>query len=302
MIKRVFLILLLAVILCGSGFPLQAGQVVTEDIRAWAQMALKQEKDLDTELLGNTLAVLYFQNKSGKARLNQLQKGLAFMLMTDLSQVEGLVLVERVKLQALVEEMDLGVSGLVDPDTAPRVGRMLGARFLVGGDIQGTAIKLGIVSDVLEVPQERVAGSPSSEGEFEKIFEMEKELLFAIIDILKIELSVEKKLELEKPLTRNIEALFTLMDAIDSSDRGDYLKAEAYYKDALKKDPELNAAREGLDELNSLNLVGPNDRSRAMAKSLDDKTSQTSSLLDDMISRRKRDPHTVSIGQIRVRW
>jgi TolB-like protein len=302
MIKRVFLVLLLIVLLCGSYYPLQAGQVVTDDIRAWAQMALEQEKDLDAERLHNTLAVLSFQNKSGKAKLNQLQKGLAFMLMTDLSQVEGLQLVERVKLQALVEEMDLGVSGLVDPDTAPRVGRLLGARFLVGGDIQGTAIKLGIASDVLEVPQERVAGRPSSEGELEKIFEMEKELLFAIIDILKVELTPEKKLELEKPLTRDIEALFNLMDAIDSSDRGNYLKAEAYYKEALKKDPGLSAAQEGLDELSSLNLVGPNDRSRAMTSSLDDKTSQTSSLFDDSISRRKRDPHTISIGQIRVRW
>ncbi|HPJ95109.1 MAG TPA: CsgG/HfaB family protein [Deltaproteobacteria bacterium] len=305
MMKKAFYIFLSVVIILGiSGIPLQAGQIVTDDMRAWARDALTQETGLEAESAGNTLAVLYFHNKSGDAGLNPLQKGLAFMLMTDLSQVDGIVLVERVKLQALVEEMDLGVSGLVAPDSAPRVGRLLGARFLVGGDLQGSKSELGIASDVLEVPGQRLAGSPLSEGDLPRIFEMEKELLFAIIDILRIELSEQKKLELEKPFTTKIDALYNLMYAIDSADRGDYLKAEAYYKEALKKDPGLNAAEEGLQELKDLNLVGPHDRSKAMAESLEERTSQTSRLTDDYISRRNRNPgdNLKTAGQIRVQW
>ena len=303
MMKRAFVISLLAAIIFSvSGSPLHAGQIVTDDVRVWAREAVKQEAGLETEPAGNTLAVLYFNNKSGMDRLNPLQKGLAFMLMTDLSQVDGLVLVERVKLQALAEEMDLGVSGLVDPDSAPRVGRLLGARFLVGGDIQGIAAQLGIASDVLEVPSQRVAGSPSSKGDLPKIFEMEKELLFSIIDILKIELSQQKKLELEKPFTVHIDAFFNLMYAIDSADRGDYLKAEAFYNEALKKDPELNAAKDGLEELKDLNLVGSHDKSKAMVESLDERTSQTSRLTDDYISRRNRNPGLKTAGQIRMQW
>ncbi|HOO39458.1 MAG TPA: CsgG/HfaB family protein [Deltaproteobacteria bacterium] len=305
MMKKAFYIFLSVVIILGiSGIPLQAGQIVTDDMRAWARDALTQETGLEAESAGNTLAVLYFHNKSGDAGLNPLQKGLAFMLMTDLSQVDGIVLVERVKLQALVEEMDLGVSGLVAPDSAPRVGRLLGARFLVGGDLQGSKSELGIASDVLEVPGQRLAGSPLSEGDLPRIFEVEKELLFAIIDILRIELSEQKKLELEKPFTTKIDALYNLMYAIDSADRGDYLKAEAYYKEALKKDPGLNAAEEGLQELKDLNLVGPHDRSKAMAESLEERTSQTSRLTDDYISRRNRNPgdNLKTAGQIRVQW
>lgn len=303
--KKAFYIFISVAIIVGiSGIPLQAGQIVTDDMRAWARDALTQETGLEAESAGNTLAVLYFHNKSGDAGLNPLQKGLAFMLMTDLSQVDGIVLVERVKLQALVEEMDLGVSGLVAPDSAPKVGRLLGARFLIGGDLLGSEAELGIASDVLEVPGQRLAGSPSSEGDLPRIFEMEKELLFAIIDILRIELSEQKKLELEKPFTTKIDALYNLMYAIDSADRGDYLKAEAYYKEALKKDPGLNAAEEGLQELKDLNLVGPHDRSKAMAESLEERTSQTSRLTDDYISRRNRNPgdNLKTAGQIRVQW
>jgi curli biogenesis system outer membrane secretion channel CsgG len=57
------------------------------------------------------------------------------MLITDLSEVKGLQIVERIKLQALVEEMGLGASGLVEANTAPRVGKLLGAQWLIGGDI-----------------------------------------------------------------------------------------------------------------------------------------------------------------------
>ena len=49
-----------------------------------------------------TVAVLYFDNNSPNREYDVLQKGLADMLVTDLSQVESLQVVEREKLQALV--------------------------------------------------------------------------------------------------------------------------------------------------------------------------------------------------------
>ena len=117
-----------------------AGQVVTEKERHWARQALAQEAALDAARMpDNSISVLYFSNSTGKPDLDALQKGLAYMLATDLSTIKGLLVVERVKLQALVEEMDLGVSGLVEADSAPRVGRLLGARFLVSGDLSGVA-------------------------------------------------------------------------------------------------------------------------------------------------------------------
>jgi TolB-like protein len=115
-----------------------AGQVVTEREKTWARQALAQEAALgSSQMPDNTLSVLYFSNSTGQPAMDALSKGLAFMLMTDLSTIKGLTLVERVKLQALVEEMGLGASGLVDPGSAPRVGRLLGARFLVSGNLSG---------------------------------------------------------------------------------------------------------------------------------------------------------------------
>ncbi|MBE9580499.1 MAG: hypothetical protein IMF18_02650 [Proteobacteria bacterium] len=81
--------------------------MVTEEVRSWAKEALEQEKALKTISAPNTVAILYFYNKTEWSNLDLLQKGLTIMLITDLSKVEEIQIVERVKLQALVEELDL---------------------------------------------------------------------------------------------------------------------------------------------------------------------------------------------------
>ena len=61
-------------------------------------------------LLGNTktVAISYFDNTSGSEQYNHLSKGLADMLITDLSNVKSLKIVEREKLESLLKEIDLG--------------------------------------------------------------------------------------------------------------------------------------------------------------------------------------------------
>jgi len=214
---------------------------VTDETRLWAKQALQKEKGLETTGASKTLAVLYFHNKTGWSKLDLIEKGLTLMLITDLSKVKEIQLVERVKIQALVEELGLGVSGLVTPDKAPRVGRLLGVSLLVGGDIvKGKPNEFGFESDLLSVPTEKALGRPTAKGLLlEELFHMEKELLFKIIKLLQIELSPELEEELKEPLTTSIGALMHLFEGIESSDQGDYGKAADSYGKALEEDPGL---------------------------------------------------------------
>jgi TolB-like protein len=234
-----------------------AGQVVTDEVKAWAKGAIEQEKALKTVSAPNTVAVLYFSNKTGWSDLDILQKGLTLMLITDLSKVEEIQVVERVKVQALVEELDLEVSGLVKPSTSSQMGKLLGVELLVGGDILKGKIEelFQLKSNLLKVQTEKVVGRPWTEGELlAELFRMEKELLFEIIKELKIELSPELEAELKKPLTTNLTALLYLFEGIDHSDRGNYSKAAESYKKAMAEDPNLGQAEAFLWELQALNL------------------------------------------------
>lgn len=287
----------------------RAGQVVTDDVKAWAREAVSQEKSLGAAPAGNTLAVLYFRNATGSPRNDPLQKGISFMLMTDLAKLGNIQLVERVKLQALFEEMGMGKSGIVTPETAPRVGRLLQARYIVGGDInKAQKADIQIDSDVVDVPGTKTLGRPASEGMLDQIFEIEKKLLFQIVQALNVRLTPQKQAELEKPLSRDAQALIFLFSALDCSDREDYLCAADFYQKALARDPGLTPASEGLAELYRLNLAGKGKKSKALAESLQEQTSHTSTLTPDVSELRRGDPGDIPtppespIGNVRVHW
>jgi TolB-like protein len=216
-----------------------AVEFVSDKDRAWARNALQQEKSFKAEADGpRTLAVLYFNNRTGWKQLDLLQKGLSLMLMTDLAKVKEIQLVERVKVQALVEEMGFGASGLVSVDTVPRVGKVLGAKLLVGGDIgKGGADIFQVNSDLLNVPTEKPLGSPSVDGKLlEELFRMEKDLLFEIIELLRIQLTPGQREELKEPITDSLEALFYWFEAVEQGDQGNYQQA----RDLLEKAAEID--------------------------------------------------------------
>lgn len=238
----------------------QAGQVITQEERNWAKEAMQQEQSLGTTSTPNSIAVLYFDNKSGHEKLNALQKGMAVMLITDLSKVDQIQVVERVRMQALLDEMELGASGLMDSNTAPKVGKLLGASYVTSGDILGGATQdILIDTAVLEILFETLTRQPIASGSLEELFKLEKEILFNIIDQMKVTVSPAQRKELEKPISASTAALLALFLAIDHSDKAQYGEAAKLYEQALFEDPNLDIARNALQELKGMGLTAVED-------------------------------------------
>ena len=80
-----------------------------------------------------TVAISYFDNTSGLEQYNPLSKGLADMLITDLSNVKSIQIVEREKLESLLKEIDLGEGKFIDESTAQKLGKGLGASYMLTG-------------------------------------------------------------------------------------------------------------------------------------------------------------------------
>ncbi len=232
-----------------------AGYIVTPEWRSWAQKVLAQEKELAGIMAPNTVGVLYFENLTSDPQLRPLGKGLALMLITDLSKVKRLQVVERVKLQALLEELKLSSSGLLAMNTAPRLGRLLGAHWLVGGAFRGSREALEFQSHLFEVPKVRISASLKEKGKLEAIFEIEKKILFTIIDTLQIELTPKEREELRKPLTTNLKALIWLSRGLEASDEGNYQEAAQYFQKSLQEDPDFILARHCFQELIQSGLI-----------------------------------------------
>lgn len=106
-----------------------------------------------------TLAVLDFKNNSGQFALDALEKSVPEMLKTELSRSgAGLLVVERQKLAAILQEQALGQTGVLDEETAQRVGQLVGAQFLVSGEISTIGSKLRLDCHILKVETGQVRG------------------------------------------------------------------------------------------------------------------------------------------------
>ena len=98
----------------------------------------------ETEVVGSppepgSIAVQAFVNKgsgSNDGEFRAMAKGLAAMIIADLSKVPGLKVLEREKVQLLVNEARLGDSGLADTASAVRSGRLMRAEKVVVGNFE----------------------------------------------------------------------------------------------------------------------------------------------------------------------
>jgi len=237
---------------------LQARQVVTDDVKIWARNTINKEKSLQAiPAPTNSVAVLYFKNHTETEKLTLLEKGLTLMLITDLSKVKEIQLVERVKIQALMNEIGLNTSGIASSESSVRLGKLLGVEHLIGGDIlKGKTGYFTISSNLLNVQTQKTFGQPETQGKLlADLIKMEKELLFDIIRLLKIELTPELEMELNKPFTTSLKAFIYYAQAIEQLDNGNYSKANEYYEKSLEEDSNFSQAQIGILELQDLGLL-----------------------------------------------
>lgn len=94
----------------------------------------------ESEVVGSppepgSIAVQAFVNQ-GNPAYRAMAKGLAAMIIADLSKVPGLKVLEREKVQLLVNEAKLGDSGLADTASAVRSGRLMRAEKVVVGNFE----------------------------------------------------------------------------------------------------------------------------------------------------------------------
>jgi curli biogenesis system outer membrane secretion channel CsgG len=84
--------------------------------------------------LKRRIGVVDFQNKT-KYGANRLGTSATDILITELAKSGKFIVVERDKMDKILEEQKLGMSGAIDPNTAAKVGKILGLNAIVTGSI-----------------------------------------------------------------------------------------------------------------------------------------------------------------------
>lgn len=208
------------------------------------------ENTLDVE--SKKLAVIYFDNTSEEPRLNKLKKGLAGMLISDLSNVNMIDIVERDRIEEILNEQKLNNSEKFDQNSASQVGKLLGAEMILTGAYFEMFGSFRIDARFIDVETGKILKSEGVDGKSSNFFKLEKQLIWKIIKNLEITLSdKERKAIEERQKNQNIsyEDALLFSQALEEIDSGNNVEAIKLLERVLANNPKFKTA---LDELNKL--------------------------------------------------
>ncbi len=228
---------------------LLAGRLVIltrKELQFAARQAIAREALLaQTPPDPNTVAVMPFRYTGRDSTLRPLERGLAALVVTDLSRVRRLKLVERARLQTLLDELLLAESGRVDPATGARSGRLVGAAQVVQGQFstEPTA-KVRVDATVVRATDAQVAATGSNTDQLRALFDIEKAVVFQLLDKLGITLTPAERTAISERPTRDIQAFLLYSRGLEAEDRGDFAVAASAFREAAQRDPGFQAAAE----------------------------------------------------------
>ena len=211
--------------------------------RVWFKVdSLRSEVDATSKQ--KTLAVLYFENNSVADRdaMDGLSKGLSAMLVTDLMGTAGLRIVERERIQFLLDELKLQKSEYFDQSAAVKVGKLLGAHNLVLGSFSKIdKSKIRIDARLVKTETGEIIKSEKIEGQPSQLAKLQNDLSAKVAAWMGVEMAVTPKDD-KQP----IEAVLAYTRGLNLEDEMQLTAAYEAYKEALAADPKFDVARDRL--------------------------------------------------------
>ncbi len=189
-----------------------------------------------------TVAVLYFTNSAlvDFDSYAPLSKGMAEMLINEISQNAGVRVVERDRLQPLLEEQNLQNSDRVDKATAVQLGRTLGARHMLMGSFVITKDqKLRIDVRAVNTETSAIEYTQTVNGRADQMLDLVMELGTKLNAGLK--LPALKTASTTAPAAKNpnqFKALMAMSQALVAEDNNDKAAAAELYRTALTLAPD----------------------------------------------------------------
>ncbi len=143
--------------------------------------------DAQPKTTARTVAVLYFQDLGPSPEAKPLRKALAQMLITDLSRLDGLQVVQRERIERFVAETGIGESGLASPETAVLAGRALEADYVVQGTFSATSKQITVEVKVGSREGTAAELARTFSRPMEEFMQLEQEIIQAIVEGVGVE-------------------------------------------------------------------------------------------------------------------
>jgi tetratricopeptide (TPR) repeat protein len=229
--------------------PLLRRQVVAAEIRA----SVGNEAILASRPpLASSVAVYPFRFRGADPGLAPLGTALGALVAGDLARVERVTVMERLRVQLLLDELRLAEEGYVDPATAARTGRLLGAERVVQGTLEGGADRMEVLAGVVRVGTTEEPASIADGDALDNFFDLQKRVVLSMFASMGIQLTPAERDRVLERSTRSLQALLLYGRALEAEDRGDWATAARLFQEAAEEDPAFEEARSGQARTRSL--------------------------------------------------
>jgi TolB-like protein len=175
------------------------------------------------------------------------------MLISDLSALDHIRIVERDRLEEILAELKLGQSGKIDPGSAAKVGKLLGARYMVLGGYFDMMSTLRADARVVEVETGKVVQSVGATGKPDDFISVEQGLSTQLAEVLSKKLkataAAPRPPRAKPPSKLMMKTAMLYSSALANIDAGDKDKARVELEEVVKQQPDFQLAAVDLDKL-----------------------------------------------------
>lgn len=219
-------------------------------------LGLVQLSALAAEAAERRVMILPFRNLTRAETDNWLGESFSESLLMGLGRVRSVKLVERAELAQVIKEQAFMQSLLADPDNAPRIGKLVGADFMITGSYQkiGERIQVNLRLVQVETGEIEAGTLTQAQGDMGHLFELQQDLADQLVDKLKLD---RKEAELKQmrtsiAATRSAKAQEYYLKAKGPDDwlLGDQMMVTSIgnYQKAVAEDPLYALAWAGFSE------------------------------------------------------
>ncbi|MBI4535479.1 MAG: hypothetical protein HY708_04315, partial [Ignavibacteriae bacterium] len=200
-----------------------------------------------------TIAILDFKNRSidDKEKYDPMEKGFAELLIGQLSGTINLKVIERERIQWILDEIGLeNDPGRFDMTSAVRVGKQLGVHTILLGSFIKVSDEIKLLARLVKVETSEILATDEVTGDADKFFELTEKLGEKVARKINVAIS---KADLEKGTeTRSLDAIMSYSEGLVLLEKGDYKSAYEKFIQALDFDPEYSKARTKAESIKPL--------------------------------------------------
>lgn len=214
------------------------------ELKAQARQAVANEAQLrGIQSPATTVAVLPFHCACADTSLRPLERGMADLVVTDLARASALKVLERDRMQAIVDEMKLSQAGQADPATATRAGKLIAAGSILSGQIvAGGGTQMNLAGALVNTTTSQATGSPTADGTINAIFDTERKFVLDVFREMNVTLTPDEAKAFEERRAPTLQAFLAYSRGLMAEDAGRLDDAVALFESARSLDPGFSAA------------------------------------------------------------